>query len=171
MPGLPRLRYRVRQFWRALFPPRQAIDEALLQEYLAPAQLDLFRRMHPSEQVHALAVFRRLYAGGARDPDLLTAALLHDVGKSLAPLALWERVLIVLAKRLFPRRWSAWGEGGAPRGWRRPFVVARQHPAWGADLAAAAGTSPRACDLIRRHQEDHTTDDLLRLLQQADEAE
>lgn len=170
MSGLPRLRYRARQFWRALFPPRRAVDESLLRAHLSPAQLHLFRQMHPSEQVHAFAVFWRLYEGGKRDPDLLTAALLHDVGKSLAPLALWERVLIVLAKHLFPQRWLAWGEG-QPRGWRRPFVVARQHPAWGADLAAAAGTTPRACDLIRRHQEDHPADDLLRLLQEADEAE
>jgi hypothetical protein len=38
-------------------------------------------------------------------------------------------------------------------GWRRAFVVAVQHPQWGADLAAKAGASPLAVALIRRHQE------------------
>jgi hypothetical protein len=35
--------------------------------------------------------------------------------------------------------------------WQQPLVVAEQHPAWGAELAAAAGGSFLAVALIRRH--------------------
>jgi hypothetical protein len=62
-----------------------------------------------------------------------------------------------------------WGQG-QPRGLRRPFVVATQHPAWGADLSAAAGASARTCDLIRRHVSPADDPDLA-TLQQADDME
>ncbi|MCS7010389.1 MAG: HD domain-containing protein [Anaerolineales bacterium] len=167
---MTRVRYRLCQLWRALLPQSRLPTEEQLRAYLLPEQVALFRRMQPSEQAHAFAVFERLRRSGQRDADLLTAALLHDVGKSLVPLTPWEKAIVVLAKRFFPNRWINWARSEA-KGWRRAFVVALRHPSWGADLAEAAGVSPRACDLIRRHQESSSTDDLLRLLQQADEAE
>ena len=57
--------------------------------------------MQSSEQAHAVSVYRQLVAQGETSSDLLAAALLHDVGKSLSPLRLWERVLIVLARVFF----------------------------------------------------------------------
>jgi len=89
---------------------------------------------------------------GEEQPDLLAAALLHDVGKSDHPLHIWERVVIVLGKAFFPGQVRRWGQG-EPTGWRRPFVVAEQHPAWGADMAAEAGASPTTATLIRHHQD------------------
>jgi putative nucleotidyltransferase with HDIG domain len=108
--------------------------------------------MQPGEQAHSLAVFRRLQDQGETDRDLLAAALLHDVGKSRCLLRLWERVFIVLARGLAPRRARLWGQG-APRGWRRSLVVAEQHPEWGAQMAQKAGATTRTLELIRRHQE------------------
>ncbi len=166
-----RLLYRARQFRLALFGPWPSVPEEALRPYLSPALIALFRRMSPSEQAHSLAVLRRLKEQGHSDPALLAAALLHDVGKSLSPLSVFDRVLIVLGKRFAPRLARRWGEGKAS-GLRRPFVVAAHHPAWGADLAAAAGASPRTCDLIRRHQDFSSPDDaLLTALQRADDFE
>jgi len=168
---LSRLLYRARQFRLALFGPWPAVPNEALDPYLSPALIAIFRRMTPSEQAHSAAVLRRLQAAAHNDPDLFVAALLHDVGKLPFPLSVLDRVLIVLGKRFFPRTAERWGEG-EPRGLRRPFVVAARHAGWGADLAAAAGASPRACDLIRRHQDFSPTDDaLLAALQQADDFE
>lgn len=97
-------------------------------------------------------VLNRLLEQDETNNDLLAAALLHDVGKCCHPLRLWERVVIVLAKSLFPKRVKSWGEG-EPFGWKRAFVVAEQHPSWGAELAARAGASPMTVSLIRRHQD------------------
>ncbi len=149
---LHRLAYRARQFWNALPTTRKWIEPRAVVPPLTSAQLVLFQRMHPSEQAHAYRVFQRLQAEGHMEADLLVAALLHDAGKCLYPLAAWERAAVVFGKRLFPRSAQRWGEA-APRGLRRPFVVAARHPAWGADLAARAGASPLAVELIRRHQD------------------
>lgn len=147
-----RLWYRARQFWHALIAFPAPEELAQVEEILAPAQMALFRQMHRSEQAHSLQIFLQLRARYEQQADVWVAALLHDVGKSCYPLTIWERVVIVLGRAWFPGRVKAWGQG-EPRGWKRPFVVAEQHPAWGAEMAQQAGASPLAVSLIGRHQE------------------
>jgi hypothetical protein len=169
-----RLFYRLRQFWQALFavPTPDGIQEA--RKVLSPHQFTLFQSMPASDQAHALRVLWTLQRRQEDHPDLLVAALLHDVGKARHPLRTWERVLIVLANLFFPARAKSWGRGELD-GWRRPFVVARQHPAWSAEMAARSGASPLAVNLIWRHQDmvstipESTEDRLLRALQAADD--
>ena len=100
---ISRLAYRSRQFWNALLSPRKRIPSESLLPHLTPAQLMLFRRMQPSEQAHAYQLFKHLETAGQTNPDLLAAALLHDVGKILYPLSIFDRVMIVLGRRLFRR--------------------------------------------------------------------
>lgn len=174
-----RLGYRARQFWYSLTAAPRPDELRLVEQVLTQEQMALFRRQAPGEQAHSLWIYHELQAQGESDPDLLVAALLHDVGKSRYPLSVWERVLIVLAKALAPEKVHAWGRG-APQGWKRPFAVAEQHPAWGASLAQEAGCSALTVSLIRRHQEpgrlpgSHSSADpleerLLRRLQEFDE--
>jgi len=147
-----RLLYRTRQFWDALnHKPPTAHELAPAKSVLTEKQMALFVRLQPSEQIHALNVLETLSTQGETHPDLLTAALLHDVGKSCHPLRLWERVVIVLGKKLFPERVKSWGLR-EPRGWARPFVVASGHPLWGAELSQKAGASPLTVHLILEHQ-------------------
>jgi len=165
------LTYRVRQVWEALRAHRDPADLAAARTLLSPNLWALFTQMPANEQAHALRVFRRLRQTNCAHADLLTAALLHDVGKALQRPRLWERVAAVLAQACCPRLASRWGQGEA-RGWRRPFVIAAQHPHWSARLAASAGASPRTVELIRAHQEPApAADPDLALLQWADAQE
>lgn len=125
----------------------------MAREVLTPSLMALFLRMDPGEQAHSLAVFQKLKHGGETHDSLQAAALLHDVGKSRYPLRIWERVLIVLMKAFLPAALHSWGQG-EPTGWRRPFVIAMQHPKWGAQMAAEAGAPPLVVSIIRRHQDN-----------------
>ena len=145
--------YRAWQFWRSLWPSPPAPEElAAARSILTDSQMKLFIQLQASEQNHSLRVLREIQHQGETNPDLLVAALLHDVGKIRYPLRLWERIFIVLGKKLFPERIAAWGRD-KPQGWARPFVVAAQHPLWGGDLALEADTAPQVVQLIRRHQD------------------
>jgi hypothetical protein len=153
-----RIYYRTRQFWHGLrlSPTTNEMDQA--QSVLSSAQFDLFIRLQPGEQAHSLAVFTKLCVAGEDNPDLLVAALLHDVGKTLYPLKLWEKTWIVIANAVLIRYLKGWALGDLENlkdlsFWKRPLVVAEQHPKWGAELAAQAGSSPLVVSLIRRHQE------------------
>jgi len=147
-----RVFYRARQFWWALTsaPDAESLVEA--RQALTGPELALFQNLQLHEQAHSLWIYRRLREQKQTDPDLLAAALIHDVGKSRYPLHIWERVLVVLGKACFPNRAQLWSQG-QPRGWKRPFVVAQQHPAWGAEMAVEAGASPLTVALIQRHHE------------------
>lgn len=174
--------YRIKQFWWELRAGPLAPEErAAVAAVLTAAEIRLFDRLAPSDQVHSLRVMQRLRAAGHHDASLLKAALLHDVGKSCARLTLFDRVAVVLGGRLAPRRLAAWSrwDGDRPAsarrlGWRTGFVVKARHAGWGADMAAAAGSDPLTVALIRRHQEpagggDSAETTLLRRLQWADD--
>lgn len=170
---MQQMMYRARQFFLAFFAAPDPEGLARVKQMLAPALLDLFGQMLPFEQAHALRVFDRLKEQGHTHPDLLTAALLHDVGKVRAPLKPWERVVGVLARKFFPGRARQWGQG-EPGGLKAGVVVAEQHARWGAEMAEAAGATDRAVRLIASHQDQtpvHLSDEelvLLRALQDVD---
>lgn len=148
---MTRAGYRVRQMLAALRPRPDSRGLRRASELLPPAQWRLFQALPAAEQAHALRVLHRLEHQGEQDADLLAAALLHDVGKSLQPISPLERALVVFVGRLAPQLRRRWGSPEA-NGWRRGFVVAQQHPAWGAELLAKTGASPALIELVRLHQ-------------------
>ncbi|MBK5107702.1 MAG: HD domain-containing protein [Anaerolineales bacterium] len=175
-----RFLYRSRQFWQALSSGPSQGDVELVSSVLTDPQIELFQCMQASEQIHSIQVFHELRYQGEKNPDLLAAALLHDVGKTRSPLRIWERAIIVIVGAVCESCVHKWGTNknvhpGSGPGWRRAFIVAEQHPAWGADLAAECGTSPVAVSLIARHQErvnpDASTEEdiLLQKLQAVDD--
>lgn len=168
------LSYRLRQLRENLTagPLTSEAREVVVAHLSEPEQALFFRFTH-ADQWHSYRVFRTLLDAGYNHPDLLVAALLHDIGKILSPLSPVDRTLIVVGGALFPRRAERWGQGSAD-GWRRPFVARACHPAWGAELAAGAGSRPAVVDLIRRHQTRlneiaNENDRLLSCLQWADD--
>jgi len=169
--------YRVRQFVSALLARVSPDDLREADEILPPQAQDLFRRMSVPDQRHALNVMQTLRDEGHTEPDLLAAALLHDVAKSAARIHSWYRAIIVLSKHFAPGAlsWLTSGEPGR-EAWRKPFVIHRQHAELGAEWADQVGCGALTVSLIRRHQESlgreplNEEERLLIALQRADSA-
>lgn len=142
---------RVRQTLQATFAWVLPLDEQRAKVYLTEAQFALFQTMRRSERQHHLRVLDKLLKKGCDHPALMTAALLHDVGKTRARFTIVERILAVLVKKFLPRQFETWASGEA-KGWRQPFVVSDQHPVWGAEMVAAVGGDVLVVELIRQHQ-------------------
>lgn len=150
--------YRVRQFIHATsaWIRAEGVDQALLARYLPPRAMDLFLAMPYYDQQHALNVLSTLQDQGYSDPDLMAAALLHDVGKSASRMGrprLWHRVARVLGHALWPELLERLSHRDPGGGWRQPFYVQEHHAALGAELAQEAGCSPATVELIRHHEE------------------
>lgn len=164
--------YRTAQFVRSFGARTKLHDLARTWPFLTEAQRALFLCLPAADQLHSLRVLDVLVEAGESDPDLLAAALLHDIGKIHRPLRLWERVFVVLATSLAPDWAAGWADEHG-HALRSALAVSRNHPQWGAEMLAAVGASQRLIELVRRHQ-DHPaeptsdTDHLLRRLQQAD---
>ena len=121
--------YRVRQFWQALAagPGLAAPPE------LRPGLRELFLRMPPADRAHALRTYRLLASAEGQPVDLLTAALLHDVGKCGPHIHPWDRALFVLAGRLAPAWLGRLPEAPAASRWAGLVALRstqRGEPGW-----------------------------------------
>lgn len=168
--GIKRALYRLRQGIRYPFERPSPEDRALAASLLSPELLTLYTRMSPRDQAHAARVCRALQQQGVRDPVVLQAALLHDVGK-IGGVPLPHRVLYVLMERWAPQLLRRLGSYD----WAllRPLTRLARHPEIGAELAARAGAAPDVVALIRWHQNGHHAPEhlrpALRLLQSVDD--
>lgn len=141
--------YRIRQFWQALI----ATPCVSAPPDLDPDLQALFLAMSPADRAHALRTYQSLAAAGCPPQDLLTAALLHDVGKSGAHIHLWDRAVFVLASWLAPTWLEHLGQTAQAARWAG-LLALQHHAEQGAQQVAEAGGTPRAVALIRYHHVD-----------------
>ena len=157
--SLPHL---VRRFFVTLLARVDPVGIATVDRVLSPAERDLFLTMNESDQRHSIDLCERLWSDGHAEPDLLRAALLHDVGKASGSLPILYRVAFTLAVMASPRL-ARWLARPGLTVWRQPFCVAAHHPEIGAIAATQAGSSPRVVGLILNHNQPGA-DSLSRLL-------
>jgi len=135
--------------------PLSAEERLEVARWLPASALPLFNSMSAADQRHSLRVCQGLQARGCTDPDLLAAALLHDVGKAQGRVPFWTRPAIVLGKLCAPRllsRLATYPRAGLSR-WRRSLGYAWWHAEIGAEMAAKAGLSERVALYIRTHHQ------------------
>ena len=135
---------KVRQARRHLLARVSRRERDDLSGWLDHAQLALFDTMHVADRRHGLDVVAALRAAGERDPEVLQAGLLHDAGKG--DTGMLPRVLHSLDQARIT--WPALALGRLP-GMRPALVRLREHAELSAQLADAAGCSPRTVELIR----------------------
>ena len=161
--------YRVLQFAHAIFPHVNPLEVKWALKHLSPEAAILFLQQSLPDQRHAIDVTQSIIK--ERHPvliddfkNLIIAALLHDCGKSMIFIHIWERVFIVLIQ-IIPQSLRSRLERGLSR-FSFPLKVDTRHALWGSYLAKQAGLNPEVCQLIRDHHKPKTN--LGRLLEQAD---
>lgn len=164
----------VKRFFGSLRPggPSKA-DDAWLRAHLTPAEIKLWDRMANPDRRHAVGVARRVESelGEAVTDPILAAALLHDVGKSVAHLRTYGRVVATLSAKVAGYDMAvAWSE---TRGFTRRVGLYLEHPRLGGDMLALADSDPLTVAWAREHHfpEDEWTVpiDIGRVLQAADD--
>ena len=162
---------RVAQFCATLTHRHSAEIDAHIQALLANEdQWRLVAQLSTFDRAHHLNVHAALVAQGYADPDLLRAALLHDVGKAngVQRVRLWHRIARVAGRRAAPRLWR--GLSQSPGRFTAGLHLAEHHARLGANKVRTAGGAERCCDLIARHEQcPPTGDTLLDALIAADE--
>ena len=153
-----RITRRIRQFVRGVTASVSAEELQQAARFLPPAGLARFRQMPVDAQLHSLNVLNTLQRAGWHDPDLASAALLHDAGKSAAAKAgmtfnAWVRTGLVLMETIAPGLADRLSVEDAMGGWRYLLHVHVTHPRIGARWAEADGCSPLTCWLISHHQD------------------
>ena len=125
-----------------------AEDLALLDRYLNEAEKECFHRMDEPDQIHSVHVARLCARSLANCPQaderlVMTAALVHDVGKIGANLSLTFRTFWILGHKIAPRmlEWVALRSASArPGSLRQKMYVQITHPALGAEMLESTGT-------------------------------
>ena len=128
--------------------------------HLSERELRLFERMPAVDRSHSVDVARHVAAhldtiGLAPHDDgarwILAAALTHDVGKSVAGLGTYGRVMATLSEAVGGRSMArVWADR---RGMTRRIGLYLQYPTLGAELLAVAGAEPFVVAWAAEHHE------------------
>jgi hypothetical protein len=146
--------------------PDQACRD-LTARYLSPTQSAAFRDLPAPDQAHLCRVCATILNGPEATSDLISAALLHDVGKVSArgSVHLADRIAKVLLTKIAPTLLNRLAARPAPR-LLEGLSLAVHHPDLGALKAASLGCSERTCWLIAHHEDEppHIDHDLCLLV-------
>lgn len=154
--------HRVRRFFASLVPGRPSDqDLAWAGSFLTDDERRLFAKMAATDQRHLLGVARAVERHGvdgqAPERWVMAAALLHDVGKTVAGLGTYGRVVATLSEAVGGASMAtAWTESS---GFTRKVGLYLQYPHLGADLLQLAGSDERVVAWAAEHhlpEEDWT---------------
>ncbi len=118
---------------------------------LSEPELDLWRGLSGPDRRHSAAVARRVERslGHEASTEVLAAALLHDVGKSVAGLRTYGRVIATVSAAAAGRDMAhQWSRG---RGFVRRVGLYLRHDELGAELLDLAGSDPTVVAWAREH--------------------
>ena len=124
-----------RRFFRSIHRKGpSAAEEAWATDQLLPTERDLWLSMSDADRHHAVLVAQQVAAtlGQQGTRPVLSAALLHDVGKTVSGLSLYGRVIATLIIAVVGRaRAATW-----TRGFKRRVALYARHPELGAEMLA-----------------------------------
>lgn len=141
------------------------IDVTPMQAYLTLQAAATFATLPAGDQRHALAVARQLEVQGA-PPNVITAGLLHDIGKAVpgSPVHIADRIAKVVLARVAPGRLHRIAAWDTPRWPLGGLWVLSRHARHGGELVRRWGYPERVAWLVEHHEDRNTGDEQLNLL-------
>ena len=144
-----------RRFFRSVHRKGpSATDETWATDQLLPAERDLWFDMSGRDRWHAIVVAKQVAValGPQGTRPVLSAALLHEVGKTISGLSLYGRVIATLIITVGGRaRAATW-----TRGFKRRVALYARHPDLGAEMLTRAGSDPLTIAWAREHHSPET---------------
>ena len=141
----------VKRFFGSLKQKTVSEEDLLwVENILSQEEMHLWQTMPENDKCHSIEVARRTGTLlGKLEPEVLAAALLHDVGKAKNQAGLWVRVFATLLGLALPaRKKERWAKKSGITGKIGQYL---QHPAQGADLLRAAGSVPLVIAWAEEH--------------------
>lgn len=159
--------HRARRFFRSLVARAPSPQDSLWAEgHLSEAERRAFARLGPGDRSHSIGVAKAVAANlgqlDERPEDdsvewLVTAALLHDIGKSAAGLGTYGRVVATVCGAVVGDGMAEhWAEKS---GMTRKIGLYLKYPELGVTILELAGSDPRVVSWSAQHhlpEEDWT---------------
>ena len=128
-------------------PGREEVD--WVRGHLSAVEFELWSQMSSADQIHSIAVAKRVGIELPGDETSLVAGLLHDVGKTAVRAGLVVRVLAAVIKPIATQeRLSRWASDGSFLSKVASFI---DYPRIGADLLQSIGSD----DFVVRWAAEH----------------
>ena len=124
--------------------PLTSVEQAQVDRYLRPPEADSYRAQTAADQRHGLESALHVESRRPDRPDLVRAALLHDIGKHTARLGPLSRTLASIAIRLGASVGGRWG-------------AYRDHGPIGAELLESLGAEELVVVFARHHHSARPT--------------
>ena len=139
------------------------------QAMLCGAVAERFRDLPPGDKQHLVTVATMLRDDGG-SADLVTAGLIHDVGKSIpgVKVRVPDRVAKVVLDKLNPGKVASLDNQATPPRFGRGLWVLCRHAQAGAELARVSGYSDRVVWLVANHEHAEIDEPVLSALIAAD---
>lgn len=150
--------HRAGRFFRSLTAGAPSQQDSLWADsYMNEAERSAFARLGPGDRSHSIGVARRVASNldrlGSTDSEerewVVTAALLHDIGKSVPGLGIYGRVIATILGALFGDEMADhWAE---KPGMTRKIGLYLKYPQLGVDILELAGSDYRVIAWSAQH--------------------
>jgi len=170
---------RIKQFIAAVTAEIVPADQIFIDKWLSGPEQKLFWAMSLPDQCHSLHVaYTAIKLANQAEflvnqDKLIRCALLHDVGKTSGDMSTIDKVLSVLAYKIFPdfvKKWGRYGKGSSLDNLRHAFYIYLYHAERSRDQLLSLGLIELA-EIVAEHHKAPTENDPpeLLLLRKADD--
>jgi putative nucleotidyltransferase with HDIG domain len=171
--ALSRLGHRINQFVFAVASRAIPEDRGFVSDYLNVKEASLFNRLPEDIRKHSIVVAKKLLELAHDAPpqvdgrELVRAGLLHDIGKGIVHLSIFDRaVLVTIHKWIRPVYDLFANRGRSERAswFSRKFYVHREHANIASELLHSAGTEEKVIGIIQGHDDEPKESDPIELV-------